>query len=151
MRITYTEHVPDPKLRGTTTNLPAHIAQVLIASGQAITVPYKGYQEFLAAEHSTGSDPNNVDPNVVGTCWGVIDKDSSQFSIVRVIKRVGSETTYFKAPPTDAPLSIHQQFHELSRTEEGAARTAIEAAKAAQRVQQSAEKLGTLAVIWKGK
>jgi len=55
MRIKFTEFAADPKLRGTTSNFPAHIAQSLIAQGAAVAVPYKDFRERLAAEAAEDS------------------------------------------------------------------------------------------------
>jgi hypothetical protein len=77
MKITYTQYVPDPSLRGTTTNLPAHIAQVLIASGQAVEIPLprRGSPGWLAAikeidaMNTKPSEYDTVPPAANGVEW----------------------------------------------------------------------------------
>src|ERR1039458_7606455 len=94
MKITYTQFVADPALRGTTTNLPAHIAQVLIASGQATEVPMprrgskgNGWLE-ARLEQSRNAGPPSVDdvvpsaPN--GVEWGVKVTGKKVFVLKRV-------------------------------------------------------------------
>jgi len=74
MRIQYTEFVANPALRGTTTNLPAHIAQVLIAQGSAIALPRapRGSAEWLAErlEESASFNPPAPAPVVTWTIGG---------------------------------------------------------------------------------
>jgi hypothetical protein len=52
MKIQYTQFALNPALRGTTTNLPAHRAQVLIDSGAAVEVPMppRGSHSWLQAK-----------------------------------------------------------------------------------------------------
>jgi hypothetical protein len=158
MKITYTQYVPDPALRGTTTNLPAHVAQVLIASGQATAAPLPRYgtTDWLTerAEMSKRAvpAPGDVDPNVKGVEWGIRDKvHTDPFSRVVVIRREGAETTFYAVPPTDAPASVVRRFEELvsgvvlSPEAEQARRERLERE---QYEQQQAEKKGTLATLF---
>jgi hypothetical protein len=140
MKITYTQFVPDPALRGTTTNLPAHIAQVLIASGQAsaFPMPVRGSKEWLKArlEQSASAnapDVHDVSPTVAGVEWGVKEKSLSPWSEVQVIKKVGAEVFYFAHPPADCPRSIVARFKELTSDKRDV--TAAEALDAAKRQQ----------------
>jgi hypothetical protein len=156
MYIQCLETYPVVSERGKKIHVPRSVAEVAIYRGEAVAAPRPNYgtpewmAERAAADANRPLSAGDVNPSVDGVQWGVLDRDMSLYSIVRVIKRVGSDLTYYKTPPAEAPLSIHRQYHELARTEEGAARVAIEAAKAAQYAQHSAEKLGTLAVIYKG-
>ncbi len=106
MRITYTEFVPNPNLRGTTVNLPAHVAQVLIAQGSAVAVPYKSYQDRLASEFSSPAVPVKIE-------WGIQQGSASQYSRPAITKRVGSEATFYSTPPADCPAAIAEQFRQL--------------------------------------
>ena len=123
MRITYTEFVPDPKLRGTTTNLPAHIAQVLIASGQAVDVLFKGYQDRLSSETPQVAVPPTVE-------WGVQPAATSSFQQDVVIKKDAfGALTYFAEPPADAPASIKKQWEDLKGIDVNASARALEEAR----------------------
>lgn len=106
MKIQYTQFAPNPSLRGTITNLPAHVAQVLIAQGVAVHVPYKDFRERLAAEFSPLAKPPVVE-------WGV-QEPKGNYSRVAVVKRVGSETMFFAAPPPDCPPAIVAQYKALT-------------------------------------
>ena len=145
MKITYTEYVPDPKLRGTTAHLPAHIAQVLIASGQAKAVPYKDFREILAdddAVRAAAAPPVTVE-------WGIRDKDRSVHSQVLIIRKLGAELSFFLAPPKDCPPSIVQQWKDMTKVDTSADRVAFEKAKQEQQARQHDEKIGVLQDIYK--
>jgi hypothetical protein len=115
MRITWKNHPHNPSKNGTTEHVSRELASVAVGYEQAVYAPYKSYQERLSEEAREGRDPHNVNPNSgPGISWGVLDRDSSRFSIVRVVKRVGNETTYFSAPPDDAPQSIKEKFAALN-------------------------------------
>jgi hypothetical protein len=155
MRIKFTEHVPDPKLRNTIANHPAHIAQVLIASGQAVAVPYRDFRERLAAEATAASGAGHTDANVSGIEWGVNNKDPlNPSSIVRVIKRRGCETLFFSTPPDDAPAFIKQGFADLTATTTPEMLEALRVAEALERNRANEstaqEKTGFLHTVFHG-
>jgi hypothetical protein len=140
MKITYTKFVPDPSLRGTTTNLPAHIAQVLIASGQAVAVPVpdrnkpdptnawlRHIQEEDAMRKPTQYD--TVPPNATGVEWSATVMGSG---LVRVIKRVDGQVFWFDGPPKECPANIREQFLQLANLNPAANAAALDAAKRAQ-------------------
>jgi len=128
VQIKYTEFVADPALRGKTVHLPGHIAQVLVASGQATEVkrlPHGSGNAWLAqraAECAAAGppDPQDVDANVKGTQWGVLDRDTSVYGVVRVVKKQGCETTFYTTPPADAPPGVVARFKELTQRNDGA-------------------------------
>jgi len=103
-----------PKI-GTVEHLPAHICQPLIAAGICKQLVYSSYQERLSEEAAQGNDPHNVSATVVGVEWAVLDKDGSFQSVVRVVKKENSTTTYYSDCPPDAPASTRQQFNELTK------------------------------------
>ncbi len=109
MKIRYNEYVANPELRNTIKNLPAHVAQVLIAQGVAAHVPYTSVKDRIESEASLLPKPKPL-----AVEWGVQDANLSQYSRVTVIKRFGSETTFFAAPPADCPPSIVARFKELT-------------------------------------
>ncbi|HWY20026.1 MAG TPA: hypothetical protein VNX26_02335 [Candidatus Acidoferrum sp.] len=136
MKITYTQFVPDPALRGTTTNLPAHIAQVLIASGQAsaVPMPVRGTKEWLKArlEQSAQAGPPDahdvVPPFVVGVQW---EAKQLPTGLVVILRKSGGEVTRFddlKECPA-CPKSVRKQFEELKAINVGADAQALDAAK----------------------
>lgn len=112
MKITYTQHVSDPALRGTTTHLPAHIAQVLVATGQATAVPFPrrggpGWLEAMA-EVEALRQPN---PTSTITSWGAI---KTIWGGVLVIKNVGrGDEVRFKVPPSDCPRDVVALYNQL--------------------------------------
>lgn len=108
MKIIYTQFAADPALRGTTTHLPAHIAQVLVAQGVAREIKYANYIERL---QSLQDAMPPAKPPVVE--WGVQD-GLSQYSRPTIIRRCGSDTAFFAAPPADCPTAIVEQFRQLT-------------------------------------
>jgi hypothetical protein len=121
MKITYTQFAADPALRGTTTNLPAHIAQVLIAQGvaEAVPDPRRGTNEYLQmrAEQSAAAVPSPYDtpaPFVQGVRWEV---GQSHFGRPVIMRRSGSETWQadFNVIPPDCPADIRKQYEGVVR------------------------------------
>jgi hypothetical protein len=104
VKIRYTEFVPNPALRNTETNLPAHVAQVLIAQGSAVAVPFKTYADFLSSK--------NPPAVAVPVEWGI--KEAGAYSPVCVIKRTANGETFYKTPPPDCPASIVDQWRSLA-------------------------------------
>jgi hypothetical protein len=152
MKITYTQFVADPALRGTTTNLPAHIAQVLIAQGaaKAEPMPARGSAGWLAARNeqaatATVPDAHDTVAGVAGVEWGIHVRGV----VVAVIKRVGSDTFFFDAPPVDCPLGIVQQFLDAANLSPEANAVAIAAAKKAQEEQARKDKWAGQGVVRK--
>lgn len=154
MKIIYTEFVADPSLRRTTTNLPAHVAQVLIAQGsaKAVPMPRHGSKDWLAARNEQASlavpSPTDTPAGVTGVEWGIQNLRSGK---VNIIKRVGSDTYFFDGPPQDCPRSICQQF--IGAAERSDVNSiAVAAAKQAQadrdRVDKTAGKVSVLSTIF---
>jgi hypothetical protein len=138
MKITYTEYVADPTLRGKTAHLPAHIAQVLIAQGTAKEVPLpprgsRGWLEAIQELDAMRTGPSQYDtvpPSVTGTEWSVKTMESGQ---TLVVKKSGSQTFWYDAPPADCPANVREQYIQLASINPGANAAALEAAKRAQR------------------
>ena len=86
-------------------------------------------QRMEQSKQITVLDTQDVNPCVVGTEWGVKDASDSGFRCVTVIKKVGAETTFFSAPPADAPKSIIQRFNDLSNSTGSTAAADLDAAK----------------------
>lgn len=98
--------------------------------------------------------PGDVDPNIQGgpnaVEWGVLPKSQSLWSVVRVVKKVGCETTFYSQPPSDAPASIVRRWAELNGAEpdyEGL-RVAEAQELNARAEQEQAEEKGFLATIF---
>ncbi len=127
MRITYTEASPKS---GITEHIDNTTGRVLVASGLATEYKYRNFRERLAAEFSSASGAGNVDPNVKGVEWGIRESDGSAYSQNIVIKKSGSETTFYSAPPDDAPESIKRRFAELASINPNAASEVLAQAKA---------------------
>jgi hypothetical protein len=156
MKITFTQYVPDPSLRGTTTNLPAHVAQVLIASGQATAAPRPPYgstawlEEKKADAARAVPHPEDIDATVKNTEWGVREQLSNPIAKVVVIKRTGAETTFYAEPPSDAPPSIVRRFQELTHSfvHPDAVTARRERLEREQFEQQSVERKGVFATLF---
>jgi hypothetical protein len=152
MKITYTEFAADPALRGTTTNLPAHIAQVLIAQGVAKSCPMppRGSAGWLAARKeqsalATAADPGDTVVHM-GLEWGI----QHNLGKPAIIKRLNSENYFYDVPPPECPRSIAIQFYDIiGRSEDP---EAIRLRECEQHNQQQAqntnEKKGVLATIF---
>ena len=148
MKIQYTEFAPNPALRGTTTHLPGHVAQNLIAQGVAIFIPYKHYSEFLSAEHRTGSDPSNANPTqVTGVEWSC---STLPHDIGRVViwRKQGGEITRTEkeeqAIQMGVPQEVLTRFRELKLAAQGGINY-NEVAHAEQAKRDAEEKGG----VWK--
>jgi hypothetical protein len=144
MKIQYTEFVADPSLRNTITNLPAHVAQVLIAQGSAKAVPLppygaKGWLEHrkeISAQVTTPSSCDIVPPTTgVGVEWSVEKMPTGK---IVVVKRFQGELTWLSKPPRECPPSIVQQFKDMSGLNE-----AIEGATAGGLVEAIRKKFTT--------
>lgn len=97
---------PSPKA-GLTEHCENTAGRALILAGLAEEVKYTDFRDRLRCEASPAATPSPVE-------WGVLDRDQSRFSIVRVVKREGSTTTYFSAPPNDAPQGVKDKFAALN-------------------------------------
>jgi hypothetical protein len=129
MKIKFVE--PSPKA-----NQIEHVrpdtGRTLCSAGFAVEIPYASFRERLLEEGQGGANPQSTNPCVVGVEWGVKSASGSGFGVVAVIKRFGSETTYFSAPPADAPESIKRRFADLSNSTGSTAAADLDAAKRAQ-------------------
>jgi len=121
MKIQYTEFVADPSLRNTITNLPAHIAQVLIAQGSAKAVPMPrwGTPEWLEERkaQSAAAVPNAEDtpaPFVSGVCWEI---GKSYYGKPVIQRRSGSEIgqAAFGEIPDGCPADVRKQYDKIVR------------------------------------
>ena len=102
-------HINSPK-SGLVEHIENVVGRTLVAAGLAEYVPYKNYAERLAAEGQSQTAGTYQNVNVVGTEWGFVDAERSQFRIPVVVKRFGAETTWYSTPPSDCPASILKQF-----------------------------------------
>lgn len=103
--------------------------QLLAKAGLIEIIPWTSYRERLASEHASASGAGCVNASVVGVEWGIRESDGSAYSQNVVIKKSGSNTTFFSAPPDDAPPSIKQRFAELAAIDPNANAIAVEKAK----------------------
>jgi hypothetical protein len=119
---------PSPKA-GQIEHVRPDTARTLVAAGFAIDIPYKDFRARLA-DAGAANDPHNVNPCVEGVQWGVKDANESGFGVVAVVKRFGSETTWYSTPPEDAPESIKRRYRDLTNTVSGPSAAAqLDAAK----------------------
>lgn len=109
MKIQYTQFAPDPSLRGTIKNLPAHVAQVLIAQNVAVHVPYTSVKDRIESEASLLPKPKPI-----GVEWGIMEGNLSEYSRPAIIRRDANGTTYFASPTPDTPPAIAEQFRQLT-------------------------------------
>lgn len=121
MRIQYTQFVADPALRGTVRDIENPTGRSLIAQGVATEIKPKTFVEFMQS-NSPAAAPLTVE-------WGIRESDGSQFSKNMVIKKVGVNTTFYSAPPDDAPKSIKKRFAELASIDPSSAANALAEAK----------------------
>jgi hypothetical protein len=124
---------PSPKT-GQIEHVRPDTARTLVAAGFAIEIPFKDFRERLREEgQGIANNPNNTNPCVEGTRWGVKDAGDSGFGVAAIIKQVGSETTYYSSPPPDCPKGIVKQFEDLSSSTRAVdAAAALDTAKRAQ-------------------
>jgi hypothetical protein len=95
---------------GTIEHIDNSTGNLLIAAGLAEHIPYKDFRERLAAE---GQGMKTPVPTTVQ--WGVrLSTSANARSKALVVKTVGSETTYYDAPPKDCPRHFVDRFIELS-------------------------------------
>ena len=97
---------PSPKA-GTTEHCENAAGRALILAGFAQEVKYNDFRERLAAEGTPKAEKPVTE-------WAVIDADGSAWSVVRVCKKVGSTTTFYSAPPEDAPRVVVEKFDLLT-------------------------------------
>ena len=80
--------------------------QVLAAAGLIEIVPYKNYQERLAAEMPKPTPATSVQ-------WGVRHNQAggeNQPRSVTLIKTVNGDQTFYDAPPKDCPADVVAKF-----------------------------------------
>jgi hypothetical protein len=124
------------------------VGATLIAAGFAEAMPYTDFRQRLAAE-----TPQAFAVAAPEVSWGVQERHLSRFGLVVVVKKVGSETTYYSAPPDDAPGSIKQRFAELNQTPldpEVAEEARIQAGYR-QNAQEKQEKVGVMRTLFGNK
>ena len=112
---------PSPKA-GTTEHCENAAGRALVLAGFAQEVKYNDFRERLAAEGTPKAEPPVTE-------WAVIDADGSAWSVVRVCKKVGSNTTFFSQPPDDAPRSIVERFNLLVEADKNNPAETLAAAK----------------------
>jgi hypothetical protein len=102
-------------------------AELLVKAGIIEVIPYKNFQERLAAE-----SPKPAAAPVVS--WGVHHNqtENSIASRVTVSKTVNGETTIYSAPPKDCPADVIVKFRKADALYE----QMIQDARHARQVQQ---------------
>jgi len=139
-------HINSPKA-GLIEHIENVVGRTLVAAGLAEYVPYRNYQERLAAEGASQTVGSVQNVNVVGIEWGFIDAERSLFRIPVVVKRFGAESTWFSSPPSDCPASILKQFldgqsRELTPEEIEQRRVSESKERDARQEVEQSEKLG---------
>jgi hypothetical protein len=116
MRIKYSQHHPDPSLRGTAADLKPHIAEQVIGSGLAVAFPYANYRERLAAETAIVVA---AAPPQAPVQWGIREALSNDPYSPRFVitKTSPTETLHFSTLPQDAPPGIKQRWNDLHATD----------------------------------
>jgi hypothetical protein len=140
---------PSPKA-GQIEHVSTTVASTLIASGFAVAVPYKNYQERLQAEAQTGSDPSNVNPAWVATPTWSISTAKRRDAKPIILFSYGSEQTRFEdaaqAEANGCPAVTLKYFNQLLAADDDVARAnVLDAARAAQTANEVAEKKG----VWR--
>ena len=124
------------------------VGRTLIAAGFAQEIRYKDFRERLAAEGAVGTDPSNTNVGIAAAEWGVIPSSISSFREDVVVKKIGTETIYFDAPPADAPLAIKKQWADLKGEDINANSRAIDKAKQEQVEREEREKVQKYAAAY---
>jgi len=117
MKIQFTEHCPDPTKRGTTTNLPRHVAEPLIAQGVAVEVKPRRLDDFMRDHATAGVGGGNVPvPYFETAVWDIVTArgDAAKFVLRR---RIASETDFCSDPELaeryGCPAEVLTQFRAL--------------------------------------
>jgi hypothetical protein len=135
MKIQYTNFVSDPSLRNTVTHLPNHVAQVLIASGQAVEIklPFRSAPGWAEARQEQSrvlsggraSSHDVVAPWINGVEWSLGNQSISNKPCV--FRKSGNECARFltveQAKEYGAPKELVAQFRaalDKSENEHGA-------------------------------
>jgi hypothetical protein len=163
MKIEYTEFIPDPALRGKTTHLPAHIAQVLIATGQAKEKKLpprsaQGWAEARVAESKELSQgPSQYDTVVEfhkDPQWSVVAAPISGRPTIH--RKWGYETARFvganaveQARANHCPESVLKQYDDVLNAKDSSAQQIAEA-KIEQQNREIAEKTTRWAYLGAG-
>ena len=94
--------------------------QIMAACGFVEILPElkRGTNEYLAERGALSPAPS------IPVEWGVTGDSYRQTAVV---KKRGSETTYYDSPPADCPASVAARFHEMKRDPEAAAAVLDEA------------------------
>ena len=86
--------------------------QLLVKAGIIEIIPWKDYRERLAATAAEQTAGTVVPVTVQHVEWGFLPPGNSLFHVRAIVKRTGSETIWFRTPPSDCPDSILKQFLE---------------------------------------
>jgi hypothetical protein len=120
MKIKWISHPNKPELNGTEQHVARELAHVAVGYGQAelCPMPKRGTNEYLAmrAEQSRLSVPQANDvaiPYIDPPQWQAFDSDGSNFSVCRIVKKHGFESTSFKEPPADCPPNVAKRWREM--------------------------------------
>ena len=130
MKILTNEKYPIESERNKEIHVPKEVGTVAVWRGEATEVKFKDFRDRLK-DAGAGNNPANVNPNVAGVEWGVLDRNT-QFREVTVVKKFSDTTLYFSTPPADAPKSIKQRFADLTNSTGSTAAADLDAAKRAQ-------------------
>jgi hypothetical protein len=114
---------------GIETHIDNATGRILVAGGFAEQIPYKNAAERLAAEAPAQTVGVYHNVSVVGVEWGF---DTKQFASPVIIKRQGSETTYYDAPVAGCPAAIIKQWEEATNQVYVSQNAGLEAAQNAQ-------------------
>jgi len=120
MKIKWLQHPTKPQLNNTEQHVSREAASVAVDFGQAVLCPppKRGTNEYLQwrREQSAMAVPQANDvsiPYIDPPQWEVKESDGSNFSVCRIVKKHGFESTSFLAPPLDCPPNIAKRFYEL--------------------------------------
>ena len=163
MKIQYTEHVADPALRGTIVHLPNHVAQVLIATHQAVEIklPRRGEPGWAEARVALSRETQGP-PNAGDVCvefhkdplWSVVAASIS--GRPTIFRKWGYETARFvgehaaeQAKANHCPESILKQYTDALNAKDVSAQQVAEA-QIAQQQRELEEKTTRWAYLGAG-
>jgi hypothetical protein len=120
MKIRWLQHPTKPQLNNTEQHVSRETARVAVDYGQAEVCPppRRGTNEYLAwrAEQSRQAVPQANDvsiPYVDPPTWEAFDSDGSNFSVCRIVKKHGFESTSYLTPPADCPPNVAKRWREM--------------------------------------
>jgi hypothetical protein len=132
-------HLPTSPKAGLEEHIENTVGRTLIALGHAeeVKLPARGSSGWLEqrleqSAKAGAPDRQDVNPGFALTPeWGVRDKAHAAGSVL-IVKKVGTDVTFFTEPQPDTPASVIARFEQLGGKFDGAAAAALEKARTQQ-------------------